>query len=61
MLELNNIYNQDCMIGMADIPDKFFDLAVVDPPYFSGPEKRNYAFQRIARHKSQILPLITDN
>jgi site-specific DNA-methyltransferase (adenine-specific) len=27
------VYNQDCMIGMAKYPDKYFDLAVVDPPY----------------------------
>ena len=26
-------YNMDCMIGMRDIPDKYFDLAIVDPPY----------------------------
>ena len=26
---------------LPQIPDKYFDLAVVDPPYFSGPEKRN--------------------
>ena len=23
----------DCMQGMAQFPDQFFDLAVVDPPY----------------------------
>lgn len=27
---------------MKSIPDKHFDLAVVDPPYFSGPEKRGF-------------------
>ena len=27
-----NIDNQDCMDGMKGIPDKFFDLAIVDPP-----------------------------
>ena len=26
-------YNMDCMTAMKDFPDKFFDLAVVDPPY----------------------------
>lgn len=26
-------YNMDCMQGMAEFPDKYFDLAVVDPPY----------------------------
>jgi site-specific DNA-methyltransferase (adenine-specific) len=26
-------YNMDCMDGMAQFPDKFFELAIVDPPY----------------------------
>ncbi len=26
-------YNMDCMEGMTNFPDKFFDLAIVDPPY----------------------------
>lgn len=26
-------YNMDCMDAMRDFPDKYFDLAVVDPPY----------------------------
>lgn len=26
-------YNMDCMDGMKQFPDKFFDLAIVDPPY----------------------------
>ena len=26
-------YNMDCMDGMKEFPDNFFDLAVVDPPY----------------------------
>ena len=33
MLELNKLYNMDCMEGMKEIPDKYFDLAIVDPPY----------------------------
>ncbi len=39
---MNVAYNMDCMEGMKQYPDKFFDLAVVDPPYFSGPEKRGF-------------------
>lgn len=27
------VFNQDCMEGMAQYPDKYFDLAIVDPPY----------------------------
>lgn len=34
--ELNGFYNEDCMIGMKEFPDKYFDLAIVDPPYGNG-------------------------
>ena len=27
------VYNEDCMEVMSRYPDKYFDLAVVDPPY----------------------------
>lgn len=36
MLELNKLYNMDCMQGMKEFPDGFFDLAIVDPPYGIG-------------------------
>ena len=29
-------YNMDCMDGMKEFPDGYFDLAIVDPPYGSG-------------------------
>lgn len=29
-------YNMDCMDGMKEFPDKYFDLAIVDPPYGIG-------------------------
>lgn len=29
-------YNMDCMEGMKQFPDKYFDLAIVDPPYGAG-------------------------
>ena len=35
-------YHMDCMDGMRQYPDKYFDIAVVDPPYFEGPNKRKY-------------------
>lgn len=50
MLDLNWLYNTDCMHGMKKFPDKYFDLAIVDPPYFTGPEKRLY----YGRKKSSI-------
>ena len=33
---MNVAYNMDCMEGMKQYPDKYFDLAVVDPPYGGG-------------------------
>jgi len=42
-----NIIHGDCMTAMASMPDKVFDLAIVDPPYFSGPERRGYYGQRV--------------
>jgi len=51
MLELNKAYCMDCMQGMAEFPDGFFDLAVVDPPYGIG----------IAKHKAvQIVGGVHD-
>ena len=32
----SEVFNEDCMVGMARYPDKWFDLAVVDPPYGIG-------------------------
>ena len=38
------VFNEDCMAVMARYPDKYFDLAVVDPPY--GIETRGNAQDR---------------
>jgi site-specific DNA-methyltransferase (adenine-specific) len=32
------LYNMDCMDLLKDTPDKFYDLAIVDPPYGIGAE-----------------------
>jgi len=32
----SKVYNMDCIEGMKQYPDKYFDLAVVDPPYGLG-------------------------
>lgn len=29
----SEVFLEDCVVGMARYPDKFFDLAIVDPPY----------------------------
>ena len=30
---ISEVYNMDCIAGMKEYPDKYFDLAIVDPPY----------------------------
>ncbi len=35
------VTNEDCMIGMARYPDKYFELAIVDPPYGINADKKN--------------------
>lgn len=35
-MPFSEVYNMDCMEYMKGIPDKFFELAIVDPPYGIG-------------------------
>ncbi len=51
-IELNNIYNMDCLEGMKYIDDKSIDLVITDPPFaidFKA-KKENYH-----RTKSRVL------
>lgn len=34
MIELNKVYNKDCLEFMKKIPDEYIDLIIADPPYF---------------------------
>ncbi len=41
--QISIVQNRDCMEAMAELPDKFFELAIVDPPYGIGESRRkNY-------------------
>ena len=42
MVELNKLYNDDCMKILKDIPDNFFDCAIIDPPYGIKINKMNF-------------------
>ena len=46
---ISEAFNEDCMKGMSRYPEKYFDLAVVDPPYFSGPEKRGFYGSKVSK------------
>lgn len=36
------VYNDDCMNGLKRFPDKYFDLAIVDPPYGIGAGSKKF-------------------
>ena len=40
-------YNMDCMEGMKEFPDQYFDLAIVDPPY-GGVTLGGYASNKVS-------------
>lgn len=44
---MNEFYNADCMDGMREYPDRFFDLAICDPPY-GGVTQGGYMVNKIS-------------
>lgn len=42
MIELDKIYNMDCMVGMQQINDKSIDIVVTSPPYNVGLDYGGY-------------------
>nr|DAR81356.1 MAG TPA: adenine specific DNA methyltransferase [Caudoviricetes sp.] len=53
MLKLNQLYNMDCMNGMREFSDKYFDLAIVDPPYGIGESGvRNCSRSKLAKARN---------
>ena len=53
---MNKVYLMDCMQGMSGTPDRFYDLAVVDPPYGIGDfqttgDANNYKIKREKKYK----------
>ena len=48
MIEFNSFICGDCMDYLQHFPDKYFDIAIVDPPYFSGPEKRGFYGRKVS-------------
>jgi len=35
-MEINKLYNMDCIEGMNQLPDNYVDLILTDPPYNTG-------------------------
>lgn len=58
---MNLSYNLDCLEALGRMPDKCIDLAVVDPPYFDGPNKRGfYGSKQNKYHTPRVIYPKTD-
>lgn len=61
MIEINKIYNQDCLSLMAEMPDKFVDMVLTSPAYdklrtYNNTCNWNFEiFQSIAKELFRIL------
>jgi site-specific DNA-methyltransferase (adenine-specific) len=51
-MPVSEVFNEDNMIGMARYPDKFFDLAIVDPPYGIGENWKKNRYSKFYKHDS---------
>ena len=51
---MNRFDNIDCLLGMREYPDKYFDLAIVDPEYGIGADKKN-SVRKLQSSKSAAL------
>jgi len=50
VLEINKVYLMDCMQGMKDFPDKYFELAIVDPVFGKQVKQGGYM-----KNKSSVM------
>lgn len=49
-----SLVNDDCMAVMQEIPDKFFDLAIVDPPYGIGVDGQKQCICKNPKHNRKV-------
>jgi site-specific DNA-methyltransferase (adenine-specific) len=61
----SEVFNIDNMVGMAQYPDNYFELALIDPPYgigeSGGDKKRNRKYNRIVKHTKKDWDSQTPN
>ena len=63
MIELNKIYNEDCLKTMERMPDNFIDLIITSPPYdnlrqYTNDDTWNFSkFMIIAKELTRIIKM----
>lgn len=55
MLELNKIYNMDCIDGLELIDDNTIDLVVIDPPYEVDYHKKAEALSKLDKARTKQI------
>ena len=53
-MPISEVYNEDCMIGMSRYSDKYFDLAIVDPPYMDNFKTDNWVVSRAKQNTERV-------
>lgn len=56
-MPISIVENIDCMIGMARYPDKYFELAIVDPPYGIKADEKNNGKNSDRHEKTSLAKL----
>ena len=52
------VQNRDCLEAMKEFPDKFWDLAICDPPYGDGSQTVNVERERERERERAVLEQI---
>jgi len=61
-MPISEVFNEDNMVGMARYPDKYFDLAIIDPPYGIGEDgRKNHSRSKLTKSKDYQSSVRYDN
>jgi site-specific DNA-methyltransferase (adenine-specific) len=51
----SKVFNEDCVKSLKRFPDKYFDVAIVDPPYGIGRSGQTETFTKLKKHKRKYF------
>lgn len=60
-METNVIYNEDCYIGIKNIPNNSVDLVIIDPPYDIDTRRNRIGYNRIAKSILKVENTLLDH
>ena len=69
MIEINKVYNEDCLLTMAKMPDNYIDLVITSPPYDNLRQYKGYIFEyqdvikelfRVAKEGGVVVWVVSD-